>query len=410
VKILKISQTYYPFLAEGGRPTKVKAIASRLARQGHRVTVLSADFGLVSRKDSVENLESCQWGWRSESGGVEAIYLRSFVRYRTVTLNPDVIRFCLGNLAHVDVVHIYGLYDLLGPAVAQFCSRRQLPYIVEPMGMYQPIVRSVRLKKLYHHILGARLIRGARFLIATSQQEKHELLASGIKEQRVIIRRNGIDVPASLPESGRFRLDWAIPKQAKLILFLGRINAKKSPEMLIYAFARWRARVGPCTTNFLVIAGPGEEVAYLSRLKDLCKRLSIENVVRFTGPLYDEAKWAAYRDADVFVLPSQNENFGNTAAESAACGTPVIVTDQCGIAPIVDGRAGIVVQHSTEGLEQALSSLLSQPQLREAYEVGCEAVTRELSWDEPVTQMENLAALCVNGAGAMNLWPVADPH
>ena len=64
----------------------------------------------------------------------------------------------------------------------------------------------------------------------------------------------------------------------------------------------------------------------------------------FTGPLYGDAKWAAYRDADLFVLPSQNENFGNTAAEAVACGTPVLVTDRCGIAPIVDRRAGVVVR------------------------------------------------------------------
>ena len=59
----------------------------------------------------------------------------------------------------------------------------------------------------------------------------------------------------------------------------------------------------------------------------------------FTGPLYDEAKWAAYRDADLFVLPSQSENFGNAAAEAIACGTPVMVTDRCGIAPLVDQPA-----------------------------------------------------------------------
>ena len=57
-----------------------------------------------------------------------------------------------------------------------------------------------------------------------------------------------------------------------------------------------------------------------------------------------EAKWAAYRDADIFVLPSQNENFGNTAAEAVAAGTPVIVTEQCGIAPLFAGTAGLVVQ------------------------------------------------------------------
>jgi len=71
--------------------------------------------------------------------------------------------------------------------------------------------------------------------------------------------------------------------------------------------------------------------------------LGIRANVLFTGPLYDDAKWAAYRDADVFVLPSQNEKFGNSAGEAMACGTPVIVSDQCGLAPIVNGRTALTV-------------------------------------------------------------------
>lgn len=402
MRILKISQSYYPFLEAGGPPTKVRAIASRLAQHGHQVTVLTSDLGL-DRHDSVPTnlkLKRGRWGWEAEDGGVETIYLRSRARYRALTLNPDILSFSRERLGNMDVTHIYGLYDLLGPMIARDCVRRAIPYVLEPIGMYRPILRSLRLKRMYHRVLGARLIHGAQFLIATSEQEKQEILAGGVEEQRVVVRRNGIDAPATLPEAGHFRLKWKIPKDAKVILFLGRIIAKKSPEMLIHAFARWRAKAASNISSILVVAGPEEEVAYLHALKEICKDLNIEGIVRFTGPLYGDAKWAAYRDADVFVLASQNENFGNAAAESAACGTPVIVTDQCGIAPIVGGRAGMVVQHSTLALEQALASLLSDPRLREAFRDGCATVTRELSWAEPVAQMERLYEQCTIGAAS----------
>jgi glycosyltransferase involved in cell wall biosynthesis len=114
--------------------------------------------------------------------------------------------------------------------------------------------------------------------------------------------------------------------------------------------------------------------------------------------LYGDAKWAAYRDADVFVLPSQHENFGNTAAESAACGTPVILTDRCGVAPIIAGRAGEVIPHDATALASALASFLAKPNLRESYRDGCAAVTRELSWNQPVAQMEQLYRHCVEKA------------
>jgi glycosyltransferase involved in cell wall biosynthesis len=113
--------------------------------------------------------------------------------------------------------------------------------------------------------------------------------------------------------------------------------------------------------------------------------------------LFDDAKWSAYRDADLFVLPSQNENFGNTAAEAVACDTPVLVTDQCGVAPLVDGRAGLVVPHDREALTAALDRLLGQPGLLEQLERGCAGVAQSLSWQEPLDETQALYAELTRG-------------
>jgi glycosyltransferase involved in cell wall biosynthesis len=120
--------------------------------------------------------------------------------------------------------------------------------------------------------------------------------------------------------------------------------------------------------------------------------LGVRSRVQFVGPLYGEAKWAAYRDADVFVLPSQNENFGNTAAEAVAAGTPVIVTEQCGIAPLLADQAGLVVRHDTAALSRALERILNEAELRSRLAAGCAAVTSRLGWDEPVREMAALYA------------------
>jgi glycosyltransferase involved in cell wall biosynthesis len=118
--------------------------------------------------------------------------------------------------------------------------------------------------------------------------------------------------------------------------------------------------------------------------------LGINERLLFLGPLYGDAKWAALQDADVFVLPSQNENFGNAAAEAIAVGTPVIVTDQCGIAPLVRDQAGLVVPYEREALTEALWCLLTDDPLRERFRQGCRKVAETLSWDEPAAQMEQL--------------------
>jgi len=332
-----------------------------------------------------------------EEDGVEAIYLPTLGRYRALTLNPRVIGFCRAHLRKFDLVHFYGLYDLLGPAVGYFCRKRAIPYVLEPMGMYRPIVRSLRLKQIYHRVLGVPLVRGASSLIATSEQEKQELAEEGVEISRIVVRRNGIELPDNTPQAGKFRRSLGISSTAKMILFLGRLVSKKSPDLLLEAFARWRSDAGFEKEAVLVLAGPDERDGFLRWLRALAESLELKERVRFCGPLYDDAKWSAYRDADVFVLPSQNENFGNTAAEAAACGTPVIVTDQCGIAPFI-GDAGLVIRHDVAELARAIGKLLEGPDVRGRYQAGCEDLVRKLSWEDPLDQTEELYRRCLTEA------------
>jgi glycosyltransferase involved in cell wall biosynthesis len=394
VRVLKVVQAYFPFQEKGGPVVKVRALARGLVKRGHRVTVLTADLGVARHDGLGMNFERSKWGWRSEEDGVEAIYLSTLGHYRALTINPRVIGFCRAHLMEFEMVHFYGLYDLLGPPVSSSCRRRGIPYVIEPMGMYRPIVRSLRLKRLYHRMLGDSLVGGAQFVIATSEQERSELVEGGVAESRVVIRRNGIDVPERLPVRGEFRRQQGIPEDAKVILFLGRLVSKKSPDMLLEAFARWRGRFRDGNNSVLVLAGPEEGDGFVPRLKKRAEQLGLHESVRFVGPLYDNAKWQAYRDADVFVLPSQNENFGNTAAESAACGTPVIVTNRCGISSFV-GEAGLVISHDCAELERALQQLLEDPMLRQRRQAGCIAMAQALSWEAPLGEAEQLYERCI---------------
>jgi glycosyltransferase involved in cell wall biosynthesis len=394
MRILKTVQSYFPFQDRGGPVFKVRSLAQGLAKRGHEITVLTADLGLRRLNGNGIHTEPCAWGSRAQSDGVETVYLSTLGRYRALTLNPGVIRFCSASLRRFDLVHVFGLYDLLGPAVAHYCRREGIPYVIEPMGMFRPIVRALPLKRAYHRILGGHMIAGARYLIATSEREKSELVEGGIAPPRVVVRRNGIEIPARLPGRGKFRRQWNIAPDVKLILFLGRLVSKKSPDLLIEAFAAWRRKSSERAGATLVLAGPEEGDGFADRLKKMAADLGIAEQVRFVGALYDDAKWQAYCDADIFVLPSLNENFGNTAGEAAACGAPVIVTDCCGIAPFV-GRAGIVIRHEAADLERALDLVLSNPAPRESRREGCEEMARALSWAGPLAQSEELYQQCL---------------
>ena len=387
MKILQTVQAYYPFQEKGGPVVKVRAIALGLAQCGHAVTILTPDWGFDPRLAPAMNATKCRWGWCAQEFGVKTVFLPNMAHYRSLSWNPKAMSFCHGHLQEYDFVHVYGLYDLLGPTVTFFCRRHHIPYVVEPMGMFRPIVRNIGLKKAYHRFFGKSLLDGALQLIATSDQEKEELANGGIDSRRIVIRRNGVEGPKFIPRRGIFRAAWKIPESAHLVLFLGRVEPKKSPDLLVEAFARWREGSQSGKNSVLVICGPEQDRGYSAHLRRVAASLRIGDVVRFTGPLYDDRKWNAYRDADVFVLPSQNENFGNSAAEAIACGTPVIVTDQCGIAPIVADRSGLVVSHDAASIAAALRTVLEDSNVAERFRDACPAVVSELSWKEPIARM-----------------------
>jgi glycosyltransferase involved in cell wall biosynthesis len=284
------------------------------------------------------------------------------------------------------VLHIFGLYDLLGARAAAEAHQRKIPYVVEPIGMFVPIVRSFHLKRFYHRMFGHTLLDNAGAIIATAEQEEIELISGGIPAGKIILRRNGVTPPDSLPERGAFRKSLGVPQDAPLILFFGRLSQKKSPELLLQAFAEIASAA---STGHLAFVGP-DESGMLANLQHRTKELGLTRRVHFFGPLSGEPKWSAYRDADIFVLPSQNENFGNTAAEAVAAGTPVIVTRQCGIAPLLAGVAGLIVDHSAASIAEALLKLLNNQSLYAELRNGCALAIERLDWGQPAREMDSL--------------------
>lgn len=399
MRILNVTQTYAPFFEFGGPPVKVRALSQGLARRGHEVTVLTADWNLEPRlgPELRARAERSPFGWRVRENGVQAIYLPTWLHRRTVTWNPALKRFCRARLVQFDAVHIFGMYDFLGPGVAAACGRIGLPYVFEPIGMFVPIVRSVFLKRLYHAFWGRHLAHSAAAVVATSDQEARELAAAGIAPDKIVLRRNGVEPPPQLPARGLFRARNKISETARVILFLGRLSSKKSPDLLLDAFASLPSSLGGAEMH-LVFAGPDEEPME-ARLRRQAAARGVSDRVHFTGPVFGDDKWSAYRDADVFVLPSQNENFGNTAAEAAVAGTPVIVTDRCGIAPWVAGTAGLVVGHTASEIALAIQRIFTEPALREQLRDGAAAAARRLGWDAPVEEMEALYARLASRRG-----------
>jgi glycosyltransferase involved in cell wall biosynthesis len=399
MRILKVVQFYYPFQDRGGPVVKVRALANALASRGHEITVLTADLGLNKMKNLDMQFQSCQWGHCAEENNIKAVYLPTLTHYRAMTLNPAVIGFSRSSLRRFDLVHFYGLYDLLGPAVSHFCRSMGQPYVIEPMGMHRPIDRGLALKRVWHRSVGHAFLQHAAQFVATSELEEEDLVSGGVPSEKVVLRYNGIDAKSfsSLPQRGRFRHAHNIGADQPVLLFLGRLIPRKGADILIDAFAK------ACpVSGRLVIAGPEGEPGYVDLLRQKAVAAGVESRVIFTGPLYDDDKFQVLADSDIFMLPSRYENFANSAAEAIASGMPVIISDRCGISSLVDGRAGLVIPTETGALVRAIETLLHDTVMYQKFQQGCHAVAAELGWDRLSEQMEGYYARAMGSKNGHN--------
>lgn len=107
------------------------------------------------------------------------------------------------------------------------------------------------------------------------------------------------------------------------------------------------------------------------------------------------------RDADVFVLPSQSENFGTRLRRRWQPARQWRVTEQCGIAPLLADEAGLVVKHDLQELTEALARILTDGELRRHFRAGCAKVHLTPGWEGPISEIQDLYARCLswNNAG-----------
>lgn len=370
MKILQVS--IYGELKFGGPPQKIFALSDGLSNIGTHVDIATFHSELPRGKPAEKRDDFIihYLSWKGK--GLWQI--------------PTDIKRLRKLISQADIVHCYGLYNLLCPLAAFLSKRMQRPYILEPLGMYTPRTQSLRGKVLYHRLFTFRMARGAARVIATSAQEMEEL--SGLTEKdKLVLRRNGLDLSTfnELPSSNQFRSQYRVAKSERIILYIGRISPIKNLEVLVRAFQR-----ADLSDTRLVLVGPQLEPDYVKQLHSLIEKLQLNDRVLFTGALFDEAKIAALAAADLFVLPSVYESYGNAAAEAVAANVPVLLTDGCGIAPQIHGRAGLAVTPDESALAEGMQLFLQDSTKRDSLTAKRGEVIQDLSWEQPLKQTEEL--------------------
>jgi glycosyltransferase involved in cell wall biosynthesis len=240
--------------------------------------------------------------------------------------------------------------------------------------MFQPRLRKVLLKRALDATLYRGVARGAAAVVVASERERDDVLACGVPAENVHVRGNGFPEPDATPANGGLREQLSIPAEAPLVLYVGRIASGKGIDHLLAAMRE-------LPDAHLVIAGPDDRHG-----------VSTDGDRVHTLPMSEEPPRHLYPQADVFVLASAGESFGMVAAEAAAAGTPVIVSDRCGIAGFFEDGEALVVPYDRDAVVGAIRRVLSDDTLREQLAHGGRAAARRTSWEHVTDVQERIYA------------------
>jgi glycosyltransferase involved in cell wall biosynthesis len=382
LRILFAAPAWAPSRAFGGPVVAAGELVRRLVARGHNVDVVTTTIVDLDHRPSA----------RSSLGlvdGATVHYLATPLRYRWMGITPT-LPLALACLPRPDVVHIFGFRDPVTTGTATWCRLKRLPYVFEPLGMFEPRLRKVALKRTLDTTLYRGVARGASVVVVASERERDDVVACGVAPEKVRVRGNGFPEPkterlGSDPGGVRpLRAELGIPKDAPLILYVGRRAAGKGIEHLIDA-----AREIP--EAHVVIAGPDDRHG-----------VTVAGERVHTLPMTEEPPRALYPQADVFVLPSAGESFGMVAAEAAAAGTPVVVSDRCGVAGFFEDGEALVVPYERGDVIDAIRRVLSDETLRERLARGGPAAARRTSWDRVTDTQEAIYREVASRTAATN--------
>lgn len=332
MRILNVNMSLDP--ADGGTAERTFQLSRNLASLGCSVTTLCLDKGLTDQR-------------RRACGG-PVIALRTLNR-RFYFPHPGSWTEIFRAVRDAEVVHLSGNWTLINALVYWSAQTLKKPYLFCPAGALPIFGRSSTLKRLYRACISRPLVRNAKKMVAITPAEMPVFLQEGATAERIVCIPNAID-----PD------DYPTPESHSrpvrpFLLFLGRLDLIKGPDLGLEAFIQIATRYPDFDWVF---AGP--DGGMQASLEARATQAGIRNRVQFAGLVRGAEKSKLLNYAELLVIPSRSEAMSIVALEAGICGTPVVLTDQCGFDEIEKIGGGKVVPVDAAQIAQALDQLLSQ--------------------------------------------------
>lgn len=355
MKILHILGAIYP---ERGGPAKVVLDLCRaLKANAIDVTIFTTNLNYRGTLDVPANVPVLQKG--------VPVYHFSVLISRRFGYSQALAAAIRSQIINYDLVHIHSLYMYHTSIAGYYCRKYNIPYIIRPHGTLDPFLRKKsRIKKaIYNTLFEYRNLNNAAAIHYTSEDEMK------LAHQAMQIKSPAVVVPLGLhleeysdsADAVDFLKKYPECENKFVYLFLGRIDFKKGLDLISHAFgnvAREREDV------HLVIAGP-DETGYSQKIQKWLIEEGVLDKTTFTGMLYERDKLAAFRFAQVFLLPSYTENLGIALLEAMLCKMAVVISDKVNIfREIEENNAGFITHCEINELTKAMLSLHDDYTLR----------------------------------------------
>lgn len=364
MRVLNVNSTL-GLKAGGGTAERTFQMSQFLAKQGVDCKVLTLKIDLdMDRIDALKTVEVI---------ALPCIWNRFYLPWASLSCIKRLIE-------ETDIIHIMGHWGVLNALVYILARRAKKPYVVCPAGALPLFGRSLFLKHFYNLVVGRSLIRNASAWIAVTTCELPHFERYGIQPSKVTVIPNGINHEDFLvPINNNFFKQNGLD-MAPFILFMGRLNPIKGPDLLLQAFIMAKSKI---PKHHLVFAGP--DGGMLSQLIQDVKQARLSDYVHFVGYLSGADKSAAYHNAQLLVVPSRQEAMSIVAIEAGVCGTLALLTDQCGFSEVAQIDSRLEVAATVDGISDGLINLLGNEGVTEQIStVWKDFVVKNYTWDHIV--------------------------
>lgn len=364
----------------GGVVSTVLDLCGSTAARGHRVVLVTCDAADVPSH------------WLDGGDRMPEVVVVAPSRTSKRLLSRSALQKCNELAETIDLAHLHTPWELGNYQLGPLFRRHSVPYVVTVHGMLDHYVMAQKAmkKRVFLSLGGRRLFTQATTIHFTAQSEQEQASTYVSVADRAFVESCAIDLSLYRDLPGlepAYRAFPEIDRDKPKILFLSRVHPKKGLDLLLRAMKILRAA---SRSYQLLIAGPGED-RYIAELKSLAEELGVADEVQFLGMVSGVEKTSLYQTADVFVLPTHQENFGLVLPEAMACGTPVITTRGTDIWRELESGGATIVDESPSQIADAVVAVTADPERRRRLgEQGREFVYGWLDADRIAASYESM--------------------